>query len=129
MDCSELLKSRIESRDPQAYNEDHWVSIAHSVTNTSTNTIQSQSPKSTKSGNGSKSPTPWMSDDSNKFCLLCAAEFTLFKRRHHCRRCGKVVCDKCAPSGNTRPILEWGMKEPVRHCRACYKSPSVIWDQ
>jgi hypothetical protein len=31
-------------------------------------------------------------------CQLCATKFTVYKRRHHCRICGKVICGGC--SGN-----------------------------
>jgi hypothetical protein len=30
-------------------------------------------------------------------CTLCNAKFSLILRRHHCRRCGKVVCANCGP--------------------------------
>eukprot|EP01006_Ploeotia_vitrea_P034072 TRINITY_DN65700_c7_g3_i1.p1 TRINITY_DN65700_c7_g3~~TRINITY_DN65700_c7_g3_i1.p1 ORF type:complete len:613 (-),score=263.34 TRINITY_DN65700_c7_g3_i1:298-2136(-) len=32
----------------------------------------------------------WQEGDK---CALCGEEFTFFRRRHHCRRCGKSVCD------------------------------------
>jgi hypothetical protein len=30
--------------------------------------------------------------------MLCRAEFGFWIRRHHCRRCGAVVCDSCSGS-------------------------------
>jgi FYVE zinc finger len=38
----------------------------------------------------------WVEDDSSNNCLLCNAPFTMTKRRHHCRRCGMLVCGKCS---------------------------------
>merc|ERR1712129_377947 len=60
-------------------------------------------------------------------CMLCASAFTWIFRRHHCRRCGRCVCTDCAPRANTRPILEWNMPSPVRHCKKCFRSPLVKW--
>ena len=42
---------------------------------------------------------------------------TVCGHRHHCRKCGKLVCGQCAPANNTKPILELRMLEPVRHCK------------
>ena len=33
--------------------------------------------------------------------MLCAAPFGSLRRKHHCRECGRVVCDKC--SAKRRP--------------------------
>uniref|UniRef100_A0A7S1IKB7 FYVE-type domain-containing protein n=1 Tax=Eutreptiella gymnastica TaxID=73025 RepID=A0A7S1IKB7_9EUGL len=30
-------------------------------------------------------------------CTVCAKPFTFIRRRHHCRVCGCVACDKCCP--------------------------------
>merc|ERR1712032_292237 len=30
-------------------------------------------------------------------CSLCAEEFTLTLRRHHCRQCGRCICASCSP--------------------------------
>jgi hypothetical protein len=38
----------------------------------------------------------WARDDDHETCMLCSTAFTLFNRRHHCRRCGKCVCSDCA---------------------------------
>mmetsp|Transcript_4772 Transcript_4772/g.7250 ORF Transcript_4772/g.7250 Transcript_4772/m.7250 type:complete len:1355 (-) Transcript_4772:364-4428(-) len=39
----------------------------------------------------------WVSDDSAWHCKKCAVQFTLFYRKHHCRRCGGVFCNDDAP--------------------------------
>jgi hypothetical protein len=43
--------------------------------------------------------------------------FSLFNRRHHCRRCGGIFCAKCT---DRRITLAGFAKEPVRVCRVCY---------
>ena len=53
-------------------------------------------------------------DNSVSECMACDAEFGFFRRRHHCRACGKVYCDNC--SRYRSPIPLYGIK--VRnHCR------------
>ena len=69
----------------------------------------------------------WGADKDILECLICKIPFSFLMRRHHCRRCGKCVCSKCAPAKNSRPILEWGLKDSVRHCKQCYMSPILKW--
>lgn len=39
----------------------------------------------------------WIPDQSANRCMICKEEFgTLFRRKHHCRACGKVVCHSCS---------------------------------
>ena len=40
----------------------------------------------------------WMPDNAAPVCLGagCAKKFTLLRRRHHCRFCGKVFCGACS---------------------------------
>lgn len=71
--------------------------------------------------------TPWVPDIVCNRCMICNIAFNIVRRKHHCRKCGKCVCEDCAPSKNTRPILEQGLREPVRHCKNCYRSPAVAW--
>lgn len=37
----------------------------------------------------------WVSDDLAPACMKCAAKFSMTRRRHHCRACGKVFCSTC----------------------------------
>eukprot|EP00051_Salpingoeca_urceolata_P034938 m.27358 g.27358 ORF g.27358 m.27358 type:complete len:272 (+) comp8527_c0_seq1:128-943(+) len=65
----------------------------------------------------------WTPDHQAPLCEMCNTKFSVVKRRHHCRRCGRCVCASCAPRDNARPILEWGITAVVRHCKDCYKAP------
>lgn len=43
----------------------------------------------------------WQADGESKVCMRCRAPFSgLWRRRHHCRMCGQLVCSSC--SQNTR---------------------------
>lgn len=43
----------------------------------------------------------WQTDDSADECFLCHKNFSLFFRRHHCRKCGRVVCGNCSQAKST----------------------------
>ncbi|KAI5851542.1 FYVE zinc finger-domain-containing protein [Morchella snyderi] len=46
---------------------------------------------------------PWQPDSSASNCPICSCGFTFFNRRHHCRKCGRVVCQGCSPHRITIP--------------------------
>lgn len=37
----------------------------------------------------------WVPDADAPSCMICSVKFTVVKRRHHCRSCGKVLCSNC----------------------------------
>ncbi|KAL3838899.1 hypothetical protein ACJIZ3_023490 [Penstemon smallii] len=37
----------------------------------------------------------WVPDEVVTKCTACAADFSAFNRKHHCRNCGDIFCDKC----------------------------------
>ena len=37
----------------------------------------------------------WRPDSDVSQCMICEAEFTMMKRRHHCRNCGQIFCSSC----------------------------------
>ena len=62
----------------------------------------------------------WTTDKESKHCALCSSAFTMLKRRHHCRQCGKCVCDKCSTNRCVLPNVGVGDKKtPVRVCDNC----------
>ena len=63
----------------------------------------------------------WIKDEVVNECMVCNTErFTLLNRRHHCRRCGRIVCSNC--SKNLTLINEI----PQRTCDDCYKQTQRI---
>ncbi|XP_064623470.1 zinc finger FYVE domain-containing protein 26-like isoform X2 [Lineus longissimus] len=57
----------------------------------------------------------WVPDGRVSECMVCQTErFSMFNRRHHCRRCGRVVCASC--STKTTPIRG----QLARTCDDCY---------
>jgi lateral signaling target protein 2 len=39
-----------------------------------------------------QSPPKWLPDHVVPKCMSCESQFTAFRRRHHCRNCGKFPC-------------------------------------
>ncbi|XP_060527692.1 lateral signaling target protein 2 homolog [Cylas formicarius] len=63
-------------------------------------------------------PPIWIPDVEAPECMSCGTNFTVMKRRHHCRNCGKVFCAKC--SSNSIPLPKFGIVKPVRVCNKCF---------
>lgn len=38
-----------------------------------------------------ETPPTWIPDNEAPVCMSCKAMFTVVRRRHHCRNCGKVL--------------------------------------
>ncbi|KAM7537945.1 hypothetical protein Aperf_G00000061039 [Anoplocephala perfoliata] len=66
-------------------------------------------------------------------CQICNAAFfwnvkkmwsdmSVGVRQHHCRRCGKAVCEKCSLNRSVYPIM--GFEREVRMCSECFKAIS-----
>ncbi|CAN9453255.1 unnamed protein product [Alternaria alternata] len=46
---------------------------------------------------------PWQPDSEVSQCPVCRRPFSFLLRRHHCRKCGRVVCASCSPHRITIP--------------------------
>ncbi|EAL64291.1 hypothetical protein DDB_G0286231 [Dictyostelium discoideum AX4] len=62
----------------------------------------------------------WVEDSHCHNCHKCKASFTLLNRRHHCRRCGLVFCNRCSSNEAKIPQLNYNFV-PVRVCDECYR--------
>ncbi|XP_004465815.1 FYVE, RhoGEF and PH domain-containing protein 6 isoform X2 [Dasypus novemcinctus] len=65
---------------------------------------------------GSKAPI-WIPDTRATMCMICTSEFTLTWRRHHCRACGKIVCQACS---SNKYGLDYLKNQPARVCELCF---------
>ncbi|KAH9902322.1 FYVE-domain-containing protein [Xylariomycetidae sp. FL2044] len=45
----------------------------------------------------------WQPDAEVTYCPICHTQFSFFARKHHCRKCGRVVCNACSPHRITIP--------------------------
>ncbi|KDO30964.1 hypothetical protein SPRG_04152 [Saprolegnia parasitica CBS 223.65] len=59
----------------------------------------------------------WIPDDAVESCSLCQRRFAVSFRRHHCRRCGNVVCGNC--STHRAYVIDNDPKEK-RVCDGCF---------
>lgn len=45
----------------------------------------------------------WQADSDVSECPICGIVFNFWHRKHHCRKCGRVVCASCSPHRITIP--------------------------
>ncbi|XP_037103035.1 RUN and FYVE domain-containing protein 2 isoform X1 [Syngnathus acus] len=58
----------------------------------------------------------WLKDKDASHCKLCEKEFSISRRKHHCRNCGEIFCNGC--SDNELPLP--ASPKPVRVCDTCH---------
>lgn len=61
----------------------------------------------------------WVQDESALACLQCHQRFRVLLRRHHCRKCGQIFCNKCSQKRMMIPAFGY-TKHPVRVCDKCF---------
>ncbi|KAG7391516.1 hypothetical protein PHYPSEUDO_004586 [Phytophthora pseudosyringae] len=67
----------------------------------------------------------WVPDDVAGSCTICKASFrAYYRRRHHCRRCGAVVCDTC--SSGRAPLFVGESSRAERVCSPCFKVLDLV---
>ncbi|XP_078400490.1 pleckstrin homology domain-containing family F member 1 isoform X3 [Cetorhinus maximus] len=61
---------------------------------------------------------PWIPDKMTEICMRCTRrKFNALIRRHHCRKCGFVVCHSCSKHKFLMPKLS---SKPLRVCTLCF---------
>ncbi|KAF7258507.1 hypothetical protein EG68_03749 [Paragonimus skrjabini miyazakii] len=64
----------------------------------------------------------WAPDNAFSACMICAISFTLIRRRHHCRACGRLLCATCC---NRRIRLPFTCR-PSASRRSCDETQPFI---
>ncbi|XP_050087670.1 uncharacterized protein LOC126572416 isoform X2 [Anopheles aquasalis] len=84
----------------------------------------SQQMQYSSSGVGTSASVLWVPDHAVTRCTSCQLEFTLCRRKHHCRSCGQIFCAEC--SEYTAHLPDERFYQPVRLCGPCYQRISTI---
>ncbi|XP_051942966.1 zinc finger FYVE domain-containing protein 26 isoform X5 [Hippocampus zosterae] len=121
-DSSVLSSTRLDSSTPSSA----------SSTPTHTSSTNSGDRERDRSSAGRKRSSPakfqppeqppdrkdWVPDTKRLVCMVCRRErFTMFNRRHHCRRCGRLVCQACS---ERKMAVDGCPGEDVRVCDQCF---------
>ncbi|GAC74718.1 predicted Rho/Rac guanine nucleotide exchange factor [Moesziomyces antarcticus T-34] len=65
----------------------------------------------------------WVPDNRADKCCNCQEAFGMWRRKHHCRLCGQVVCWTCSQRSFLIPSYHDGEPDrPARACDRCYDS-------
>lgn len=60
----------------------------------------------------------WIDDEKRTHCSVCVQQFLPFRRRHHCRTCGEVVCAGCSGQHTIR-LTDVNVECATRICTFC----------
>lgn len=70
----------------------------------------------------------WLKDSQVNECMRCNIEFGTWVRKHHCRNCMRIYCNKCTPYRKKIPTT-WNhenLNEAVRLCYLCSQQVEVL---
>lgn len=59
----------------------------------------------------------WIPDHVSTSCMQCKQLFTFYKRRHHCRSCGNLICSNCLSSTFVVPGID--TNRIMKACSSC----------
>lgn len=70
----------------------------------------------------------WIRDKNVSECMVCILNFGFFNRKHHCRSCGFVICNKCSSNRRKIPTLvTLGVEiEGSRICYQCFNAKDTL---
>eukprot|EP00656_Telonema_subtile_P000254 TRINITY_DN10131_c0_g1_i2.p1 TRINITY_DN10131_c0_g1~~TRINITY_DN10131_c0_g1_i2.p1 ORF type:complete len:240 (+),score=65.00 TRINITY_DN10131_c0_g1_i2:80-799(+) len=66
----------------------------------------------------------WAPDHASASCMVCEAEFGWSVSRHHCRKCGSLVCGACSTARVSLPAD--GYVQPTRVCDGCVHRETAL---
>lgn len=72
-------------------------------------------------GGGANAGNGWTPDKLTSKCKGCSREFSLTRRKHHCRNCGEIFCHSCSEQVIPLPTDQNHLGKPVRVCDRCWE--------
>ncbi|XP_053376011.1 rab GTPase-binding effector protein 1-like isoform X2 [Mercenaria mercenaria] len=64
----------------------------------------------------SETEVRWQNEEDIDDCHACKQQFSVTKRKHHCRHCGKVFCSDCI----TKTVNSGPKMRPAKVCDVCH---------
>ena len=107
---------------PSHHARAHWVNSIHEAIDNVASRPTSAHPydkaydgRAPLSASAHENGPIWIPDHKAAQCMLCLVTFRFWRRRHHCRKCGKVVCHDCSTHFEPQGVDP----TPVRTCDEC----------
>ena len=101
---------------PQKDDQDSIAEAKHTILQRITSILDQGGKVSSSDLSDSAFKQFWMPDSNCRECYECGAKFTTFKRRHHCRICGRIFCANCC---NLDMIKKHKDDIDLRVCQYC----------
>ncbi|KAI5288076.1 hypothetical protein KEM54_005492 [Ascosphaera aggregata] len=92
----------LQQREAQQHWQEQRPSPSSVPSTSASPLVQTQSERSSRMSSYYV-PPPWQPDSDVSACPICHHEFSFWYRKHHCRKCGRVVCANCSPHRITIP--------------------------
>ncbi|XP_037910015.1 RUN and FYVE domain-containing protein 2 isoform X4 [Hermetia illucens] len=116
----ELEKVRNQWSEAQKTLEELGIQL--SVSKLQVSELQEKVQTAEKVNNQNEPANVWIPDKDATHCKGCSREFSMTRRKHHCRNCGEVFCHNCSEQAASLPNERGQMGKPVRVCDTCWKN-------
>jgi len=100
---------------PTVEDKNTWISTLNTAIEKAKERVQSRNIHTV-----SNQAAVWTPDQFLNKCTICERDFTFIRRRHHCRKCGSLVCSDC--SNQFMIVKEVNPDQLVRVCNNCKES-------
>lgn len=87
--------------------------------------VPSRSHRTSSTGSRGYVVPSWQPDTDVSECPICKRPFTFLFRRHHCRKCGRVVCNECSPHRITIP-RQYIVHPPGEEEQSLFSNPNIV---
>ncbi|XP_055524679.1 RUN and FYVE domain-containing protein 2 isoform X1 [Wyeomyia smithii] len=119
---ADLAKLRKQWEEDQRTLEELGVQISVSklqISELKERNLQQGGDVSSKSDSAANNGGSWTPDRVVSNCKGCEKEFSITRRKHHCRHCGNIFCSNCSEHVAVIPGEANG--KPVRVCDSCWQ--------